>query len=234
VRFPPLIEGRLIRRYQRFLADVRLPHGEIVTAFVPNTGSLMSCVVPERPVWLREMPAKARRYRFDWVLVRPQRSLVCVDTGVPNRVVHDFARAQKIPLLAGYREYLREVPYGERSRADLCCRVHRDDMLRRCWVEVKSTTLRRGRAALFPDAVTLRGRKHLIELRGAVTAGDEALQLFFVQRGDCECFRPADDIDPEYGAELRRAAAAGVKVIALEARISKRAVTIKRQLPVEL
>jgi len=234
VQWPALIEGRLLRRYKRFLADVELLSGKRVTAFVPNTGSLLGCIEPGRPVWLRDDASPGRRYRYTWVLVKPGRSLVCVDTSVPNRVVCDFARAQKIPELAGYREYLAEVPYGKNSRADLCCRVHKNDMLRRVWVEVKSTTLVRDRTAFFPDAITTRGRKHLIELQGAVAAGDEALQLFFVQRGDCDHFRPADDIDPDYGRELRRAAAAGVKVLALQARVTKRGVTIKRPIPVVL
>lgn len=234
MRWPELIEGRLIRRYKRFLADVELPDGRCITAAVPNTGSLLSCIEPGSPVWLRDDASPTRKYRYSWVMVKPQRALVCIDTGVPNRVVHAFARAQKIPELAGYQEYLPEVPYGENSRADLCCRVHRNDMLRRIWVEVKSTTLVRKHIASFPDAVTERGRKHLLELQRTVKAGDEALQLFFVQRGDCDSFSPADDIDPEYGRELRRAATAGVKVIALQARVNKRGVTIKRPIPVIL
>jgi sugar fermentation stimulation protein A len=234
VQWPALIEGRLLRRYKRFLADVELLDGRRVTAFVPNTGSLLSCTAPGRPVWLRDDGGRGRRHRYTWVLVRPRRSLVCIDTAVPNRVVADFARAQKISALAGYREYLAEVPYGANSRADLCCRVHEGDMLRRAWVEVKSTTLVRDGAACFPDAVTTRGRKHLVELQRAVAQGDRAVQLFFVQRADCDHFRPADDIDPAYGRELRRAAAAGVTVIALQARVTKRAVTIQRQIPVVL
>jgi len=234
VQWPALIEGRLLRRYKRFLADVELLSGKRVTAFVPNTGSLLGCIEPGRPVWLRDDGHGGRRYRYTWVMVRPRRSLVSIDTGVPNRVVYDFARVQKIPELSGYQEYLAEVPYGKNSRADLCCRVHAEDMLRRVWVEVKSTTLVRDGTAYFPDAVTTRGRKHLVELTGAVAAGDRALQLFFVQRGDCASFRPADDIDPDYGRELRRAAAAGVTVIALQARVTKRGVTIKRPIPVVL
>ncbi len=234
MRWPPLTEGRLLRRYKRFLADVELPDGRQVTAAVPNTGSLLGCAVPGRPVWLRAESGPHRKHPWSWVLVRPRRSLVCVDTAVPNRVVFDFARAQKIEALSGFREYRAEVPYGRRSRADLCCSVHERDMLRRIWVEVKSTTLVRNGVASFPDAVTQRGLRHLIELQRMVACGEEALQLFFVQRGDCDRFRPADDIDPDYGAELRRAAAAGVRVLALQARVTQRSVTIKRPIPVEL
>jgi sugar fermentation stimulation protein A len=233
VHLPELIEGRLIRRYFRFLAEVELLDGRVVTALVQNTGSLRSCVEPGRPVWLAQRSGGGR-YQYSWMLVRPRRSLVCIDTGVPNKAVYEAAVKQRIPELAGYREYLPEVAYGDHSRVDLLCRVHRDDMLRRCWVEVKSTTLMRDGVAYFPDSVTERGRKHLIELQRMVEYGDRALQVFFVQRGDCESFRPADDIDPEYGKQLRLAVAAGVKAIALQAKVTKHLITIKRHLPVEL
>jgi sugar fermentation stimulation protein A len=234
VRLPKLTEGRLLRRYKRFLADVALNTGEVVTAVVPNTGSLISCVEPGYPVWLREEAGAQRKYRYTWTLVRPKRSLVCVDTAIPNRVVYEYAAAQKIPQLAGYREYIREMPYGEHSRADLCCRVHNNDMLGRVWVEVKSTTLLRGAAAEFPDAVTSRGLKHLIELQKMVQAGERALQVFFIQRADAKVFRPADDIDPAYGAELRRAVKSGVEVVALQAQIRLDSITLKGQIPLEL
>jgi sugar fermentation stimulation protein A len=234
VRWPTLIEGRLLRRYKRFLADIALPGGEVVTASVPNTGSLLTCAEPGAPVWLREEVGEKRKYRFSWVLVRPQRSLVCIDTGVPNRVVYEYAKAQKIPQLVGYREYLREVPYGENSRADLCCRVHNNDMLSRVWVEVKSTTLVRHGTAAFPDAVTQRGLKHLHELQRAVGEGDRALQVFFIQRADAKVFSPADDIDPAYGAGLREAVKAGVEVVALQAQVRVDSITLKGEIPVEL
>lgn len=232
--FPQLQPGVLLRRYRRFLADVKLDSGAKFTAFVPNTGSLLSCVDPGTPCWVHDTGSTSRRYRFTLKLVKPRRALVCVDTGVPNRVVFDAARAQRIPQLAGYHEYLAEVPYGVNSRADMCCRVHAKDMLRRCWVEVKSTTLVRGRTAQFPDAVTSRGLKHLRELSAAVAAGDEALQLFFIQRGDCDEFAPADDIDPSYGHGLREAAAAGVRLVALQARVTTKSITVRRQLPIKL
>jgi len=234
MRLPPLIEGRLILRYKRFLADVELAGGRRITAFVPNTGSLLGCIEPGRPVWLADSANSTRKHRYTWMLVKPERSLVCVDTFVANPVVFDAARRQQIPQLAGYREYLAEVPYGQNSRADLCCRVHADDMLRRVWVEVKSTTLAENGVAMFPDAVTERGRKHLVELQSMVRRGERALQLFFVQRRDAEVFRPAGHIDPAYAGELRRAAANGVKVLALQAKITKRSITILRPLRVEI
>jgi sugar fermentation stimulation protein A len=233
MEFPPLTEARLIRRYKRFLADVQMADGKTETVVVPNTGSLLGCADAETPVWLRENPPHTK-YRYCMTLVKPGRCLVCVDTGIPNRVVFDAARGQLIPQLAGYHEYRTEVPLGTSSRADLCCSVHKRNMLGRCWVEVKATTLARGRRALFPDAVTARGHRHLRELQERVRRGDRSVQLFFVQRGDCEVFSPADDIDGAYGSELRAAAKAGVEIVALQADVTKRGVGIKRQIPVEL
>jgi len=233
MRFPPLTEATLLRRYKRFLADVRLADGNVETVLVANTGSLLGCVEPETPVWLREASPNSK-YRYCLTLVKPGRSLVCVDTSLPNRIVFDAAKAQQIPQLAGYHEYRAEMPLGTSSRADLHCSVHEHNMLGRCWVEVKATTLARGKRALFPDAVTARGHKHLVELQERVRKGDRAVQLFFVQRGDCDVFCPADDIDRAYATELRAAARAGVEVIALQADVTKRGVGIKRQIPVEL
>ena len=234
MRWPKLTRGVLIRRYKRFLADVALDTGEKITAFTPNTGTLLSCAIPGSPVWLAYYPGEQRKYNWQWVMVKPQRALVCIDTGVPNKVVADFAMRQRIPQLAGYREYLSETPFTPGTRFDLCCRVHESDMLGRCWVEVKSTTLVRDRVAQFPDAVTSRGAKHLRELTKAVKQGDRGLQVYFVQRSDCSSFSPADDIDPEYGKAVRAAAKAGVEVLALQARVTQQAVTIAGELPVKL
>jgi sugar fermentation stimulation protein A len=234
MRWPELTRGVLIRRYKRFLADVALESGEVVTASTPNTGSLLSCNIPGRPVWMAHFPSAGRKYAWQWVMVQPARALVCIDTGVPNVVVADFARSQRIPQLAGYREYIQEMPFTPGTRFDLCCRVHEQDLLGRCWVEVKSTTLVRGRTALFPDAVTERGAKHLAMLTKAVAQGEQALQVYFVQRGDCDVFSPADEIDPNYGRALRAAVRAGVEVVALQAKVTQKSVTIARELPVIL
>ena len=234
MRLPQLYPGRLLKRHRRFLADVELPDGSVITALVPNTGSLLSCADPGMPVWLREEPGEQRKYRFVWTLVRPKRSLVCIDTAVPNRLVYEYAAAQKIPQLAGFREYVREMPCGAHTRFDLCCRVHEADMLDRIWVEVKSTTMLRDGVAGFPDSVTARGLKHLVELQRVVAAGERALQVFLVQRADAKVFRPAEDIDPAYSAQLRKAAKAGVGVVALQARVNQERIAIIGEIPVEL
>jgi sugar fermentation stimulation protein A len=233
LEFPALQQGRLLRRYKRFLADVELPGGQGITVFVPNTGSLLGCVEPGSDVWLRPMTGKGK-YEHCLTLIEVGGSLVCVDTGIPNRVVLEASKAQQIPELSGYKEYLPEVPYAENCRADIICRIHDDDMLERCWVEIKATTLNRGGVSYFPDCVTDRGCKHLIEMRKLREQGDRVVQLYFVQRADCSSFRPAEDIDPRYAAELRLSAAAGVEIVALRANVSKRGIHIERHLPVEL
>lgn len=201
---------------------------------VPNTGSLLGCIREGSECYLRDHGDGSRKYRYSLFLVRPGRSLVCVDTGLPNRLVLDAARSQKISMLSGYHEYIPEVPYGDGSRVDILCRVHESDMLQRCWVEVKATTLVESRVAMFPDAVTLRGRRHLEELSKVVADGDRAVQLFLVQRNDCGSFRPADHIDPAYGETLRKAAASGVELLAISTRPTKQGIKIGRPIPVEL
>lgn len=226
----PVREGRLLRRYKRFLADVELPGGEVVVAHCPNTGSLLGCQPAGARAILRDSQNAARKLRYTLQTVEVDGAWVNVDTGLPNAVVHEAVLSGAIPQLAGYDEARREVRYGENSRADLC--LTRGD--ERCWVEVKSTTLARDGVALFPDAVTARGLKHLRELTAAVAAGDRAVQLFLVGRADVEMFRPADDIDPAYGAGLREAAAGGVEVLAFATRVEPDRLEMGAELPIDL
>jgi sugar fermentation stimulation protein A len=225
------LEGRLVRRYQRFFAEVELAGGERRVAHCPNTGSLLGCLAPGSRVWLRDSGNPARKLRFTWQAVRIGRTWVNVDTALPNRVLSEAIARGAVPELAGYARLRREVPYGRASRIDLLL----DDQERgTCHVEVKSTTLVDDGAALFPDAVTARGTKHLAELARLARAGKRAVQFFFVNRADVEVFRPADAIDPEYGRMLRRAARAGVEVLAYTARVEARRLELARALPVDL
>lgn len=227
----PPIEGRLRSRYKRFFADVELPGGERITAHCPNTGSLLGCLRAGSPVWLRDSRNPQRKLRYTWQAIRVGRSWVNVDTNLPNRVVAEAVAAGRVPQLAGYDRLRREVPYGRSSRIDL---LLEKEGAPACYVEVKSTTLTEGRAALFPDAVTERGRKHLHELVETVRSGARAVQFFFVNRRDVDVFRPADVIDPSYGEALREAHAAGVEVLAWRARVTARRLELDGELPVEL
>ena len=230
---PPLT-GQFLRRYKRFFADIELPSGEVITAHCPNTGSLLGCKESGAPAWLRDSGNDKRKLRYTWQAIEVDGTWVNVDTGIPNRVVFEAIRAGKIRPLAGYREARREVKYGQNSRIDVLLEGHPSRPSQRCYVEVKNTTLARGRVGLFPDAVTERGRKHLGELEAMVAQGHRSVQLFFVSRSDVTTFLPADDIDPKYAAALRQAAQRGVEVLAYRARVTPQAVEIERKLRVKL
>jgi len=243
VKLPePLLAGVLVRRYQRFLADVELADGRVVTVHCPNPGRMTSCGEPGRPVLVSDSGNPRRKLRHTLELIRMGRTWVGVNTARPNRAVEAFIRAGEVPELAGYGEIAREVRYGEggRSRVDLLLRDPsggRPD----CYVEVKNTTWRvpvPGRpgvhTAAFPDAVTARGRKHLRDLEGVVAGGGRGVLFFFVGRADCRRFRPADEVDPAYGETLREVVERGVEVLAYRMRFSPRRVVVVDRLPVDL
>jgi len=231
----PLVEGRLVRRYKRFLADVELASGGAVTAACPNTGSMMGCCEPGSRVWLSESDSPTRKYRHTWELVEagaPGRGvLVGINTGLPNRLVAEAIEAGVIGELVGYGTMRREVPFGEeKSRIDLLLESPGRPP---CYVEVKNVTAAvSGGVALFPDAVSERGTKHLRELMRLRAKGLRPVLVFCVQRGDVDEVRPADAIDPLYGQTLRMAVDAGVEVMARRARVSARAIVIEAPLPV--
>jgi sugar fermentation stimulation protein A len=205
----PLVSGRLIRRYKRFLADVVLEDGTTVTAHCANTGSMLGCAEPGSEVLLSEAQNPARKLRYTWELVRVGTTWVGINTARANPIVAEAVLADRIPELAGHTDLKREVPYGKNSRIDLLLTGGPGPT----YVEVKNTTLAFGGTARFPDAVTLRGRKHMGELAKVVRAGARAAVVFLVHRGDARRFCPADDIDPDYGKALRMAAQAGVMVL---------------------
>ena len=214
----PPIQGLLRARYKRFFADVELPDGTVITAHCPNTGSLMGCKEPGSPAWLRDSGDEKRKLRHTWQAVQVDGAWVNVDTNLPNRVVYEAIVAGEVPALAGYAEARREVAYGKqkRSRIDV---LLEDEGRAPCYVEVKNTTLAEDGVAMFPDAATERGLKHLGELRDVAKAGMRAVQFFFISRDDVEVFRPADHIDPAYSTTLRRVADAGVEVMAWTTRV---------------
>jgi len=225
----PLIPGRLIRRYQRFLADVALDDGRVVTAHTPNTGSMLQCAVPGFEVLLSESTNPARKLAFTLELIRVEGCWVDTNTQRANRVVEEALCAGTLPGLAGY-EVTPEYRFGA-SRIDFLLEKAGERVL----VEVKNVTLCcRPDVACFPDAVTLRGQKHLRELMAAVAQGDRAVILFLVQRGEAQRFAPADAIDAEYGRLLRQAVAAGVEPLACQTGIVPPRTSIARTLPVEL
>jgi sugar fermentation stimulation protein A len=225
-----LVEGRLIRRYKRFLADVQLDAG-VVTAACPNTGSMMGCCEPGSRVWLSESDSATRKYRHTWELVEVGKVMIGINTARPNALVAEAIATGAIPELAGYSGIRREVTYGEeRSRVDLLLE-HPDRAP--CYVEVKNVTAAVSRGvALFPDSVSERAAKHLRELMRLKAAGLRPVQLYCVQRGDVDEVRPADAIDFEYGRTLREAIAAGVEVLAYRAKVTPSEIRLERPIPV--
>jgi len=229
----PLVEGRFVRRYKRFFVDVALPDGEIVVAHCPNTGTMKTCLEDQAPVWISPSTNPKRKLKWTWEVAVVGGVAVLVNTALPNRVVREAIDAGRIPSCAGYGSVRPEVKYGsQNSRIDLLLsQGERPD----CYVEVKNATLMLGDGVgAFPDAVTSRGLKHLEELAEVVAAGHRGLLLFLVPRSDTQRVVPADDIDPAYGAALRRVAAAGVEVEAWRARVTRTDVTITEPVPVVL
>lgn len=230
----PLIRGRLLRRYKRFLADVELESGELVTATCPNTGSMLGLAEPGTVVWLSESASLTRKYRHTWEIVELDggggRALVGINTGRPNTIVAEAIAAGLVAELKGYVRLRREVRYGQRSRVDLL--LEADDRPP-CYVEVKNVHLSRSRGlAEFPDSVTARGTRHLSELAAMVAAGARAVMFYLVQRDDARALAFAGDIDPGYVAAFAAARAAGVEALAYCCRLSPETISVDRQLPI--
>jgi len=226
----PLFHGTLIRRYQRFLADIELDDGSLVTAHTPNTGSMQGCARPGSRVVLSKSANPGRKYPHSWELVHTDGLWVGINTLLPNRLVKEGIENGTICELAGYQQIRAEVAYGSGSRIDLLL----SGASGTCYVEVKNVTLVQDRCALFPDAVSARGQKHLKELMEVVRQGHRGVNLFVVQRGDGDSVSPADAIDPAYGALLREAAQAGVELLAYRADVTRSEVRLTRSLPVLL
>jgi len=233
VRFPvPLLAGRLSKRYKRFLADVVLDDGRALTAHCPNTGSMLGCQQPGSRVWLSESDNPKRKYPHTWELVELAGGvLVGINTGRANALVREAIESGLIGELAGYDEIRAEVRYGnENSRIDFLLTGNEGS----CYVEVKNVTAAVDEGiAVFPDAVSTRGTKHLRELMDTARhAGRRAVLCYCVQRSDVGEVRPADEIDPDYGRTLREALDGGVEVIAYRAEIDPQGVVLVEPIPV--
>ncbi len=232
--FPePLIAATLLRRYKRFLADVRLEDGEVITVHTANTGSMLGCAEAGSRVWLSRSDNAARKYPYSWEITETTAGVkVGINTALPNRLVREAIEGGVIGELQGYTTLRGEVPFGnERSRVDLLLEQEGGAS---CYVEVKNVTAAVGEVAIFPDAVSVRGAKHLRELAAMVAQGRRGVLCFCVQRGDVAAVRPADEIDAVYGETLREAASRGVEIIAYQAEVTPRAIRLRRPLPVVL
>jgi sugar fermentation stimulation protein A len=235
MKFPaPLIHGRLIKRYKRFLADVILDSGETVTATCPNTGSMIGLAEPGLGVWLSESDSPSRKYRHTWELVETDADgapcLVGINTNHPNRLVSEAIAAGAIPELSGYASLRREVKYGLASRIDI---LLEDPAKGLAYVEIKNVHLSRAPGlAEFPDSVTERGVKHLRELTAMVQEGHRAVMLYLIQRAEAEAFDLAPDIDPAYAGAFDAARAAGVEALAYRCHMSPSEIVLGTAVPI--
>jgi sugar fermentation stimulation protein A len=235
MRFPsPLVRGRLVRRYKRFLADVTLDAGGTVTATCPNTGSMLGLAEAGATVWLSESDSPTRKYRHTWEMVEadlgkgPQ--LVGINTSHPNRVVAEAIGEGRIPELGGFATMRREVKYGRASRIDLLLEDAKGGL---AYVEVKNVHLsRKAGLAEFPDSATERGVKHLEELTAMVREGHRGVMVFLIQRRDVRRFDLAADIDEAYAAAFDRAVAGGVEALAYRCVVAPDEIRLERRVPI--
>ena len=225
----PLVAGRLVRRYKRFLADVELEDGSLVTAHTPNTGSMQQCAVHGQQVLLSKSDNPKRKLAWSWELVRVNEHWVDINTHRANRVVEEALRDNVLRCFQNY-SVRPEFPFAE-SRIDFMLEGENEKVL----LEVKNVTLCcQSGVACFPDAVTTRGQKHLRDLMLAKEQGWRAVIFFLVQRGDAQTFSPADEIDAEYGRLLREAVSCGVEALAYRTLVSSESSRVDQQIPLRL
>ena len=228
--FPqPLAHGQLVSRYKRFFADVVLDDGTEVTAHCPNPGAMLGLNTPGLGAWVSRSDDPKRKLAWTLELVEVDGGLVGINTTLPNRLVAEALAADAIPELTGYAVHRREVKYGTNSRVDFLL-THPDRPA--CWLEVKNCHLRReGTLAEFPDCVAARSAKHLKDLVREVERTDRAVQLFIIQRTDCDHFAACAELDPVYAKGLLAAAEAGVEVLCYGCDISPSDIRIARRIP---
>lgn len=231
----PLVRGTLVQRYKRFLADVELADGTVVTAHCANPGSMMGLKDPGLEAWIAPAANPDRKLKWDLELLQVGGHLVGINTNHPNKLAMEAIETGRIAELTGYGSLRREVKYGENSRIDI---LLEDDGRPPCYVEIKNVHLKRDAdvpgVAEFPDAVTARGAKHLRELANVVAEGGRAVMFYLVQRVDCDRFRLAGDIDPAYADAFQAARAAGVEAICYACDITTEGITVAGALPLDV
>lgn len=222
----PLTQGILVKRYKRFLADIKLNSGEVVTAHCTNSGSMLTCIEEGAEVLLSPAPNPNRKTKFTWEMIRINGAWVGVNTSNPNQFIYEFLLSGSIPSLGKWAKVVREVKIGE-SRLDLYAERGQE----KCYIEVKNVTLKDGIFARFPDAVTTRGQKHLKELINIRKMGFRSVILFAIQRTDVEIFAPAWSIDSEYGNLLVEAFNNGVEIVPVKVMVSQNGINPLGEIP---
>jgi sugar fermentation stimulation protein A len=228
----PLTKGVLIRRYKRFLADVRLDDGTEITAHCANPGAMLGLKEAGQRVWLSKSDNPKRKLAYSWELTEADNTMIGINTARPNALVEEAINNGTIAELQGYAALRREVKYGKNSRIDiLLSDADKPD----CYVEVKNVhLLRTARLYEFPDSVTTRGAKHLAEMADMVEQGHRAVMVYLIQRDDGDRLRFAAEIDPAYASALARAHEAGVEAIAYVCRLTPEGIEAYRSVPVEI
>ena len=227
--FPdPLLRGTLVKRYKRFMADVMLESGDTVTAHCANTGAMLGVQNPGSEVWLSPARNPDRKLKFTWEMIRIGESLVGINTAHPNKIVAEAIEAGKIPELSGYGDLRREVKYGTNSRIDI---LLSEDSKPDCYVEIKNVHLMRDTGvAEFPDSVSTRAAKHQGELANMVEQGARSVTVYLCQREDCDSFRLAADIDPDYARAVKDAKQRGVEAICYACALTPEAISVSHRL----
>lgn len=224
-----LVHGRLIKRYKRFLADIELDKGEIVVAHTANSGSMKSCLEEGAEVYLTYVDDPKRKTNYTWEMIKINDSWVGINTAVPNLLIYEAVKNQEIKALTGYTDVKREVRFDD-SRFDVFAQNAQEE----CFIEVKNVSLKVDNYARFPDAVTVRGRKHLNTLMRVKKEGKRAVMVYVIQRTDVDVFAPAIDIDPEYAETLKKAYQNGVEIYPIRAIVSPEKIVLGDILPFEL
>lgn len=227
-----LFHGTLIKRYKRFLADVKLDSGEIVTAHCANSGSMLGLKDEGNEVWLSPAANPKAKLDYKWEIVKVANIMVGINTSLPNKLAEDAILDGTIAELQGYENLRREMKYGKNSRIDLFLSTHNAGKPD-CYVEVKSVTLSRENGiGEFPDSVTARGTKHLVELSDMVSDGHRSVMLYLAQRSDLEKFKVASDIDPAYADALKVAKEKGVEAYCYICEITPSGIKVGKNIPV--
>ena len=216
MQFEKLIKGKLIKRYKRFLADIILENGEEITAHVPNSGAMTSCIEENCDVWVTFHDNPKRKLKYTLELTKMGKELICTNTGVANKIAIEAIENKTIKELQGYSSLKPEQKYGEKSRIDILL----ENANQKCYVEVKSVSLKIEDNLAFPDAVTTRGTKHLNELKTMVEQGHRAVMLYVIQRTDNLPFRLACEIDKKYCEAFKEVTKQGVEVLVYQSNIN--------------
>jgi len=228
---PQLITGKLVKRYKRFLADVELKNHEIVTVHCPNSGSMKGCAMPGSPVWISTSDNPKRKLKYTWELLQAKDSMIGINTQVPNKLIKAAIENNQISEFTEFTKVRAEVKTSDHTRLDL---LLENEAQKTCYVEIKNCTLVEDGVAMFPDAVTIRGQKHLDELVRLRKEGHRAVIFYLIQRMDARVFTPAAMIDKDYAKKLKNAVKNGVEIVTRDTFIDPGIIQLRRSVPVRL